>query len=218
MRIHFHLNFKMGRIVRYFILADLALLAGWGLIEPIFGVFIITQIEGATVITLGISAAIYWLVKSVIQMPIAVVLDRTPNERDDYIFLVSGLVLAGLTAISFILITQIWQLYAVQVLHAVAFAFYVPSWSGIFARHLDKNHQSFDFTLDSAVVGLSSGVTGLLSGLLVTWFGYRAIFILGALFSFVSAFVIFAAPQVVFPHRRHRGIIMRDHTPKTIQR
>lgn len=214
----FTINFKMGRIVRYFILADLALLAGWGLIEPVFAVFILDRVQGATVITLGISAAIYWLVKSVIQIPIALFLDKTPSERDDYIFLVVGLILAGITSLSFILVDRIWQLYLVQFMHAVAFAFYVPSWSGIFARHLDQGHQAFDFTLDSAIVGLSSGVASFLSGLLVVWFGYNTIFVLGALFSFVSSLVVFSVPQVVFPHRRHRGPIWRDHSPKTIRK
>lgn len=208
--------FKVGTVVKYFILADLALLAGWGLIEPVFAVFILNRIQGATLITLGISAAVYWITKSIMQIPIAIFLDKTSGERDDFIFLVSGLILAGLTAISFLFITRPWQLFLVQLLHALAFAFYVPAWSGIFSRHLDKNHQSLDFTLDSAVIGIASGITGLLSGILVTWFGYTTIFIIAGIFCFVSSIVVFSTPQVVFPHRTHRGHIFRDHTPKTI--
>ena len=216
MRIRLNLNFKLGTVVKYFILSDLALLAGWGLIAPVFAVFVLNRVEGATVITLGIAAAIYWITKSILQVPIALFLDKTVSERDDYIFLVCGLILAGLAAISYILINQIWQLYLVEFLHSIAFAFYVPAWSGMFARHLDKNHQSLDFSLDSAVVGVASGITGISSGFLVTWFGFGTIFVLGAVFSFVSAVIIFAIPELVFPHRRHRGVIIRDHTPKAI--
>ena len=209
-------NLKVGKIVRYFILADLALLAGWGLIAPVFAVFVLDKIQEATIITIGLAAAIYWLSKSIIQVPIAIFLDRTPSERDDYIFLVLGLILAGISAFLFTLIDQVWQLYLVEFIHAVSFAFYVPSWSGVFSRHLDKEHHSLDFTLDSTVIGIASGITGVLSGILVTWFGYNAIFVLASLFSFISAMIIFSVPELVFPHRRHRGLIIRNHTPKTV--
>jgi len=211
-------GFKIGTVVKYFILADLALLAGWGLIQPVFAVFILDRIEGATVLTLGIGAAIYWSVKSIIQIPIALFLDRTPGEKDDYIFIILGLTLAGLTALSFIFITKVWQFYLVEFVHSLAFAFYIPAWNGMFARHLDKDHQSLDFSLDSTLVGVASAITGLLSGFFVTWFGYNTIFVFGALFSFVSASIIFIMPQIVFPHRRHKGAIFRNHSPKAINR
>ena len=216
MRIRLNLNFKIGRTIRYLILADLALLACWGLVAPVFSIFILDRIEGATLITVGIAAAIYWLLKSVLQLPLAIFLDKTPSERDDYIFLVCGLIIVGLSAVSFVLIDKIWQLYLVQMLHSIGFAFYVPSWSGMFARHLDKGHKSFDFALDSAVIGIASGITGIFSGILATWLGFNTIFVLGAIFSFISAIVIFFIPELVFPHRRHRGMIIRNHSPKAV--
>lgn len=210
-------NFFIGKFVRYFILSDLFLLAGWGLISPLFSIYVLQRIQGATLVTVGILAAIYWLPKSLIQIPIALFLDKTPSERDDYLVLVSGLVLAGLTALSFAFIDKLWQLYATQLLQAFSFSLYVPAWSGMFSRHLDKGHHSLDYTLDSAVVGLASGLTGLGSGILVTWFGFNTIFFLGAVFCFLSAVIIFFVPHMIFPHRRHRGIIVRDHTPKFIR-
>ena len=94
-------SIRVNTIIRHFILADLALLAGWGLIEPVFAVFILDRIEGATVITIGIAAAIYWLTKSILQVPIAVMLDKNTGEKDEYMVLIFGLALAGLTAFSF---------------------------------------------------------------------------------------------------------------------
>jgi len=213
---------KINVIIRNFILADLALLAGWGLIEPVFAIFIVQRIEGATVVTVGIAAAIYWLVKSAVQVPVAVALDKNPSERDDYFVLISGLVLAGLTAFSFALIDQIWQLYLVKVIHAAAFALYIPSWYSLFANHLDKGHRSLEFSLDSTAIGIAAGVTGLLGSLLVKWFGFVVIFVIAAIMCFIAAAMIFYSPELVFPHRRyHRGqemAILGDHTPKNINK
>lgn len=207
-------NIKIGKLVRLFVLADLALIAGWGLISPVFALFVVDRIAGASVITVGVSAAIYWIIKAIAQLPIATFLDKTSGEKDDFIFLIMGLVLASFSAFAFVFVDRIWQLYLLQGIHAVAFAMYVPSWSGIFSRHLDKHHEALDWSLDNSGMSLSAGVTGLASGFLVTYFGYNAIFILGALFSFISAIIIFSAPEVVFPHRIHkRRVLIRDHRP-----
>lgn len=216
MKLRLKFPFKISRVIRQFILADLALLSAWGLILPIFAIFIIERVAGATIITVGISAAVYWITKAIVQVPVAILLDKTPSEKDDYIVLTSGLVLIGFSALAFILIKEVWQLYLVQVIHAVGFGMYHPGWSGIFSRHLDKNHEALDWSLDNATMSIAAGVTGLISGFLVIWFGFSTVFAIAAILSFVSAAVIFSVPKVVFPHRIHKKrVALRDHKPLT---
>jgi len=44
MRIKVNINVKVGRLVKYFVISDFFLLAGWGLIDPVFSVFIIQKV------------------------------------------------------------------------------------------------------------------------------------------------------------------------------
>ncbi len=67
----FHFEITLNKLVQLFILSDIFLLTGWGFVEPIFGVFIVSQIEGATLLTVGRAVAIYLIVKSVFQIVIA---------------------------------------------------------------------------------------------------------------------------------------------------
>ena len=129
MRIKINLDIKVGRVVKYFVVTDLVMLAGWGFLEPVFAVFVIQRIAGATLMTVGIAASIYWILKSALQIPIANYLDHTPGEHDDFQALIAGLLVASFAAFSFTLISTSWQLYLVEILEAVAFALYVPSWS-----------------------------------------------------------------------------------------
>ena len=172
----FHIRFNA--VIKRFILADLVWLSGWGLLAPIFAVFVLQQIPGATVVTIGIAAAIYWILKSLIQIPIAIAIDRTASERDDYLVLVVSLMLAGLTSFSYILVHTVWQLYLVEMLHAVSYALYIPSWSGIFTRHLDPKHSALEFAFDSGVVGIAMGIAGLLGSIVMQAFGFQIIFII----------------------------------------
>lgn len=215
MRILF--NFSFNRVVKRFIIADLMLWAGWGLIAPVFAIFVLGQVQGATIVTLGIAAALYWILKSIVQIPVALTIDRTPSEKDDYLVLVISLMLGGLTAFSFILVREVWQLYVVEALHAVSFGLYIPSWSGIFARHLDKSHRALEFSLDSAAVGIAMGITGLIGGVIAQNFGFSAIFFIASLLCFISAIIIFYSPDIVFPHRpASEDFSVTDHTPRNL--
>lgn len=210
---------RFNAVVRRFVLADLIWLGGWGLIAPVFPVFILEQIPGATVLTVGIGAAVYWILKSIIQIPVALAIDRTPSERDDYLVLVVSLIFAGLTSFSFILVRTVWQLYLVQAMQAISFALYIPSWNGIFTRHLDPQHRALEFAVDSAAVGVATGIAGLLGSIIAESFGFTIIFFITAISSFVSAIMIFHSPGVVFPRaRRSSAISAADHTPRNLGR
>jgi len=213
MKIKINIDIRVGRIVKYLVLSDLFLLLGWGFIEPIFSVFIVQRIAGATLVTVGMAAALYWILKSLIQMPVANYLDRTPGEKDDFTALLGGLLLAGFSAIAFSWVSKPWELYVVQVVHAVAFALYVPSWSSIFSRHLDRDRVSFDWSLDSTVAGIAAGVSGLLAGIVAERWGYSAVFIAGGVSSFLAAFMLIVVPDLVLPKVKADGASLKDKTP-----
>lgn len=190
---------KVNRVIRFFILADLFLWGGWGFIGPIFALFVVGQIAGASVLTVGIASALYWVTKSLLQIPIAIFLDRKDGDHLDLHVLIAGIMLAGFVAMSFPLVSSTWGLYLLAALQGAAFALYTPSWSAVFSRHLDKNHYAFDWSLDSTTVGLSSGVAALVGGVIARLFGFEAVFILTGFFSFASASLLLAVPNLVMP-------------------
>ncbi len=218
MRIKINVNIKVGRVVKYFILADLALLAGWGLVQPIFSIYILERVQGATLVTIGMAAAVYWILKSSLQLPVANYLDKTQGEADDFRAPIVSLFIGSAAAFSFIAIREPWHLFLVEMVHAVAFALYVPAWSAIFSRHLDKDRVSFDWSLDSTVAGIAAGVSGFLGGVIAGWLGFSGVFILAGILSMASAFVLLMIPELVLPRRGSQGKTLMDHTPSNIQR
>jgi len=166
----------------------------------------------------GIAAAIYWLLKSTLELPIAKYLDDTPGEKDDFTALVAGLFLGAFSALGFTWVREIWQLYLVQVVHAIAFALYVPSWSAMFSRHLDKDRVSFDWSLDSTAAGIAAGITGLLSGILAENLGFNGVFVVAGVFAMLAALVLISVPDLVLPKPVIRGPVAReDHTPANLE-
>ncbi len=213
MKIKIDVNLKVGQIIKTLVFSDMMLMAGWGFISPIFSVFIINKIQGATLATVGITTALYWLIRSLIQLPIANFLDKTDGEKDDFYALVAALILAGISAFGYIVVRTIPQLYFFQTIQAIAFGLYTPSWSGIFSHHLDDKRRSFDYSLDSTAIGISSGIAGLLGGMIAQAFGFNAIFILGGCLSLVSAFIVITFPKMVLPPQTSPVAEIRDHKP-----
>lgn len=218
MRIKINIDLKVGRVIKHFILADLFLLAGWGLVQPIFSVYVIEMVAGATLVTVGVAAAIYWILKSILQLPVANFLDKTDGETDDFRALIWSLFLGAVAAFSYILISEPWHLYLVEVLHAIAFALYVPAWSAIFSRHVDKNRVSFDWSLDSTVAGIAAGMSGFLGGTIAAKLGFDGVFILAGTLSLAAAFVLMTMPELVFPKKTTEEGLVAGHTPANINK
>lgn len=219
MKIKINIDVKINRVVKFLILSDLFFLGGWSLIHPFFAIFVINKIEGATLITVSLAAALYWLVKSAFQIPIANYLDKNDGENDDFHILLAALSLAAVASFSFALTKELWQLFLTQLIYAVAMGLYVPSWSGIFSRHLDEKRFSFDWSLDSTAIGVTSAFSALFGGVLINFFGFSAVFTLIGALSLASVILLFFAPNLIFPKINKENVPpIRDHSPSNIQR
>ena len=209
-------NFRVNRVVGYFIIADLILFGGWGLISPIFSIFVIEKLIDATLVNIGIGAAMYWMIKSCVQLPLGRFLDNKRDESLSLYVLFSGLLLTSFSAFSFTFMTKVWHLYAVQSLHGLGMAFYVVSWYGIFSRHLDKNKVAFEWAMNSSSLGFASGIMAFAGGYIANNFGFVYVFGAAGILSAIAAMIIFMVPNLVITNKVHEIKTMKDHTPKTV--
>jgi len=214
MKIKIDIDFKVGKLIRNYILVDLAVIGAWGFLGPIFPVFVIDRIKGANLATVGFAAALYWIIKSLLQLPIANLLDKIKGERDDFYALVVSLILGSFSALAFLAVRSLAALYFVQIIHAIAFAIYTPAWSGVFSRHLDKERYSFDWSLDSTAIGLASGISGLIGGILAQWFGYNIVFIFTGIFSLSALIFLITVPKLILPPpSTEKSVKILNHRP-----
>lgn len=189
----------MNKIVKYLIITDLLFLAGWGFVEPIFAVFVVDKIAGATVATVGLAFGIYYVLKGLFQIPISRFMDRTRGEKDDKWILICGYLLAAVTAFLYIFITEIWQLYVLQGLYALSIALYYPSWTAIFTRHIDVKDTAFEWSLDSTLVNFAAGITAFTGGYIASVFGYQPLFMIAAAASLGVVLLLLTHKWVALP-------------------
>ncbi len=196
-----NLEIKINKLVQFFILSDLFFLAGWGLVEPIFAVFVVENIPGASLITVGWGVAIYLGVKSLLQTPLAFFLDKADGETDDFYAIVLGLMLFGAASFSYLAVQDVRGFYLVQVLRGVAMACYAAAWPAVFARHLDRNKQAFEWSLNSTINGVSAALAGLGGSAVASYLGYQILFVIVGFLALLSAAIMLFVPQIALPRK-----------------
>lgn len=188
---------KINQVILVIIFAEFILTTGTALISPIFALFVVETI-GAPVTVVGFSIAIYWGVKSILQLPIAQYLDKNHGEIDDFYALLGGSALITIAAYLFYFVNSVWQIYLLQFLIAIGDAFAVPPFLAIFSRHLDKEHEAFEWALRSSFAyGAGFALGGFFSGILASLIGIRPIWIInGTLLLIGLIILIFLKPYI----------------------
>ena len=185
---------KINKITKVLISHYALLSSAWGIVSPIFAIFLIEDIiknptEAAKIA--GFCSLIYWILKSILQIPISSYLDKNNGERDDFYFLIIGICLTSLVPFGFAFSSMVWHVYILHALHAIGMAMVIPSRGAIFTRHIDKGQEAYEWAMNSTCLGIGAGLMGALGGILASIYSFKVIFILVGLFSFSSAFVIF---------------------------
>jgi len=194
---------KINKVIKTLIASNFFLSSGWGLLAPVFAIFLVENIavgstaEGAKIA--GYAALIFWVLKSILQIPISKYVDNTKGEKDDFWFMTIGTFIGGLVPFGFLLSYLPWHIYALQAVWAVAMAMLVPSRNAVFSRFLDKGREAFAWGIDSTIMGLGTGICGAFGGLIVALFGFRAVFFFAGIGTMLSALLLLVTHKHIHP-------------------
>lgn len=205
--------FTFNKIIKLLILSDFTIYSAWGLMSPIFAVFLLENIRGGDASVAGMASGIYWVTKSLLQVPMGKLLDKIKGERDDFWFLISGTFLASFVPLGFLISSEPWHIYGLQVLYAFAMAMVIPPWGGIFTRHIDKGREAETWSFESSLLGLGVGVAGIVGGFIAEVFGFASIFVAVTVFGVLGGCMLILVRKEILPkgnaarymehHRRH---------------
>jgi len=135
----------------------------------------------------GFVAATYWITKSIVQPFIASYLDKNHGEKDDFKFLVAGMYVANLGPLAYVFSTQPWHIFTIEIIRALAMACVIPTWAGIFTRHIDKGKEAFSWSMESTGIGFAAGIAGAFGGILASIVGFKVVFVLVSIFGLLSS-------------------------------
>lgn len=186
----FRKQFKISAVVQFLTYSDVLMMSGWGMVNPILAVFFSDHIIGGDLKFAGLASTIYFLVKSLFQIPIARYIDKHKGEKDDYIFMIIGSVLISLSAFLFVLAKYPWHVYIIQVIYGFGGAFSFPTWMALFTRHVDKNKEGLEWSLYYTSVDIGTALAAGLGGFIASTFGYQILFWIVGMGSVLGTFML----------------------------
>ncbi|MBI5254488.1 MFS transporter [Candidatus Falkowbacteria bacterium] len=201
---------KITKVTKIILANDLFIALGWGLIAPVMAIFIVGNINGGNAEVAGIATGVYWITKSILQVPIGRWLDKNHGEKDDFWCLVLGTLIGSIAPIGMFYATLPWHLYFWEFFTAITMAMVVPAWGGIFIRHIRKGQEGFWFGLDSAAIGIGAGVAGILGGIIAETFGFAYLFWGVAFLQIASGLLLFCIKHDLYPPSKVVELISKD--------
>jgi MFS family permease len=174
----------LNKITKYLILSDLVFYSAWGLISPVFAVFIIDLIQGGNAFVVGLAAGLNLVVRSLLRIPFGIYSDR--SSKTAFRFMLWGLLFAAFVPIGYIFSTTPMHVYLLQSFLGAMLAMSTAGWTSLFARNMDKGKESTEWGVDAVAVGIGPGITSILGGIAVTFFSFKWVFFIVCFFGLVG--------------------------------
>jgi MFS family permease len=192
---------ETNRIIKILIFSYAVLAGAWSLSSPIYSIFILEGVndnpsEAAKIV--GFSYLVYWMVKSILQIPISNYLDNNHGEKDDFYFLILGVLITSLSPFGFAFSSAAWHIYLFQAVHAIGFAMIIPARSAIFTRHIDKGKEAYEWAMNSTCLGITSGITNAFGGIIAANYGFKTVFFLAGSFMMLSSLLMWLIKKDIF--------------------
>lgn len=156
------------------ILSDVLILSSFGLIGPIFAIFIIENLEGGTIVAAGLSTTIFLVVKSTVQMPLSrYFIDKEKHKTRS---LLLGTLLIIAVPFIYIAAKSVYAIYIAQAIYGLGAAMAYPSWFSLFTTYMDKKHKGFEYTLWSTSIGVGTAITAYFGAKIAELLGFKTLF------------------------------------------
>lgn len=177
-------------VIRLLIISDAFIQGGAGLLGPIFALFVEDFITGGNAAVAGTAAAIFLVTRSLLQIPLATVIDKIRGEKDDYYFMVIGSIIASLIPLSYLFISTATGLYITQFFLGIAQALTYPSYMAIFTHHIDNHKEGTEWGVYYTLTDLTMAAMASIGGYMATSVGFHAVILWVTGISFIGALIL----------------------------
>ncbi len=180
----------VNRVIRHLVVSDFVLNFAFGLLAPIFAVFVLKKIDGGSLRVIGLATACYWIARTATTVPISRFLDKTDGERDEFYFSIIGSFIISSIPLFYLIARLPWHIYLIQFVLGLANSMAVPSWRILFTDHIDRGKTGFEWSLEDIAIGFSVGISAYLGSVLAEKFGFNIVFISLSVLSYLATIVL----------------------------
>jgi MFS family permease len=180
----------VNRVIRHLVVSDFVLNFAFGLLSPIFAVFVLKNVQGGELKVIGLATTFYWVARTLSTVPLSRLMDKTNGERDEFYFLVAGTFIMSSVPLFYLFASLPWHIYLIQFVLGLANSMAVPAWRILFTDHIDRGRTGFEWSLEDIAIGTSVAISAYLGSLLADKFGFRIVFVILAILGYLATIIL----------------------------
>lgn len=174
----------MNKPLRTLIISDLFILSSFGLVQPIFSIFILNNIAGATIASAGMAITIQLFTKSLLQIIVGKWTDDEKGNCRELYAMLAGSLLISAVPLGYIICKNVTGLYIIQMLYGLGQALAYPSWKVLFNRYINQDKAGYEFSIYDTVVGFGVAASAAIGGYFAQTYSFLPLFIAVSILSF----------------------------------
>ena len=184
----------MDKKLLLLILSDVLILSSFGLLAPIFAIFIIGNIEGGSIVAAGLATTIFLVVKCTVQLPLSKYF--VDKEKHKTRSLLIGTFLIITVPFIYIFATHVNTIYIAQAVYGLGAALAYPAWFSLFTAYIDKKHKGFEYTLWSTGVGIGSAIAAFFGAKIAELLGFKTLFFFVGVIAFLGFLLLIVLDRI----------------------
>ena len=177
----------MNRTIKLLMISDIFLVTGFGLTNPILAIFIKDNIVGGTIFMASLAATIYMVIKCLVQLPFSKYVDKHDHKVK---WVIIGTFMIAVVPFVYMFANDMKTVFLAQIIHGIGSGLVYPTWLGLWSTHLDKKHESFEWSLYSTLTGAGTALAAVVGATIAQFVGFTFTFIFVGIMSFTGAMIL----------------------------
>lgn len=162
------------------------------MLGPIYAIFV--EEVGGDILTASTAWAIYLLVVGVVIFLLGKFEDKL---KEPELMMVWGYAIMAFAYLGYLMVDSPAKLFVIQIIIGLGSAIYTPAFDGIYSTHLNRKKSASQWSAWESMYNVVSGLGAIAGGLIATYLGFPALFVLMFLLCLISALFILFLPRKV---------------------
>jgi MFS family permease len=175
----------MDKTLKTLALSDFFIVSGFGLIAPIFAIFIKDNLIGGSIFFAGLATTVFLVTRSVLQL----ILSYEFQPKDRLWLLRLGTAIIALVPFIYIFSTKVWHIFFAQFTYAVGASCAYPAWYSLFSSHSEKGKKGFQWAVYNSTVCLGTAATAFIGAWIAQKTNFHIVFLLTGIMA-ITGFLI----------------------------
>lgn len=185
-------RFLFNKALRILLITNGLILVAAAMLGPIYALFV--EDIGGDLLAASLTGGIFALAAGVTSLFAGKFADKVKRSE---LIIAFSYALTGVGFILYLFVNSILFLFGVQILIGFSQAVYNPAFDALYSKHLDKGQAGREWGAWEALNYFSTTVGAIIGGLIVTYFGFNALFIAMSILCFISSIYIFYLPKKI---------------------